>query len=78
MIYGHDRTWHRTTDVNVELDKRGRVVAVWFRCMPLPFTQQVADDDRVTEMDRMYAERPPLPLVAVELEENPELDTSHA
>jgi len=31
MIYGHDKTIHSTQKVNVELDKHGQVVAVWFR-----------------------------------------------
>lgn len=48
--YGDDGTIHRTGEVNVELDRRGRVVAVWFRCAMLPFTQHVVEDARAQDM----------------------------
>ena len=54
MIYGHDKTIHGTKHVNVELDKNGKVVAVWFRCRCLPFDQTVVDDERAAEMRAMY------------------------
>jgi hypothetical protein len=54
--YGGDGTIHSGGEVNVELDKRGRVVAVWFRCQPLAFTQSTAHPGRVREMDDMYAQ----------------------
>jgi len=38
-FYGGDRTWHHTGTVDVQLNKDGDVVAVWFRCRMLPFTQ---------------------------------------
>jgi len=38
-FYGGDRTWHSTGTVDVQLNKEGDVVAVWFRCKMLPFTQ---------------------------------------
>jgi hypothetical protein len=52
--YGGDRTIHRTEELNVELDKTGKVVSVWFRCMALPFDQTVVDDERAAEMRAMY------------------------
>ena len=54
MIYGHDKTIHRTEKVNVELDKDGKVVSVWFRCMALPFDQTIVDPIRAREMREMY------------------------
>jgi len=54
MIYGHDKTIHRTGNLNVEVDKHGKVVAVWFRCMALPFDQRVVDADRAKTMQEIY------------------------
>jgi hypothetical protein len=64
MRYGDNKTIHRSGEVNVELDKNGKVVSVWFRCLPLRFTQDVVEDHRAEEMKRMY-ETPPWPLTAV-------------
>jgi hypothetical protein len=55
MIYGHDKTIYNTEQVNVEVDKHGEVVSVWFRCMPIPFDQTVVREERASEMRRMYA-----------------------
>jgi len=38
-FYGGDGTIHNTGTVDVQLNKDGDVVAVWFRCRMLPFTQ---------------------------------------
>ncbi len=38
-FYGGDKTWHSTGTVDVQLNENGDVVAVWFRCRMLPFTQ---------------------------------------
>lgn len=65
-IYGHDKTIHRTTQLDVEVDKNGEVVAVWFRCQPLPFRQSNVDDWRAKSMRAMPATDK---LLAVELEE---------
>ena len=54
-VYGHDKTIHGTTHLDVEV-RDGRVVAVWFRCMALPFVQHNTNLDRALEMDRMYAD----------------------
>lgn len=48
--YGDDGTIHRTGEVNVELH-HGRVVAVWFRCALLPFTQEVVGEGRARDME---------------------------
>lgn len=53
-LYGYDRTWHRTSTVDVELDGYGHVVAVWFRCMALPFKESMVGASRAKEMREMY------------------------
>ena len=53
MIYGHNKTIHGTQKVNVEVDKKGNVVSVWFRCMALPFDSRVVNDERAADMRRM-------------------------
>lgn len=69
MIYGHDKTIHRTELLNIEVDKDGNVVSVWFRCMALPFSVSIADDNRAESMRRMYTEDNIKPLVAVEVKD---------
>jgi hypothetical protein len=54
--YGNGGTIHSTGHVDVETDKAGNVVAVWFRCQPLPFKQTKVEKDRASEMVRMYQE----------------------
>lgn len=66
MIYGHSGTLHQTGEVNVELDSDGKVVSVWYRCMRLPFTQDVVEDYRATEMRHSYRTAPPAPIEAIE------------
>ena len=51
--YGDDRTIHGTEYVDVETFG-GKVVAVWFRCMPVPFKQAKADTRRASDMEEMY------------------------
>jgi hypothetical protein len=53
VIYGHDGTIHKTQKLNIEIDKRGGVVSVWFRCMALPFDVTVVGEDRAVEMAHM-------------------------
>ena len=53
MIYGHDGTIHGTQKLNIEIDKRGGVVSVWFRCCALPFDVTVVDEPRAIEMAHM-------------------------
>lgn len=47
--YGGDKTIHRTKHLDVEVHN-GRVVAVWFRCMQLPFEEHKVDARRAAEM----------------------------
>jgi hypothetical protein len=56
MIYGHNKTIHGTQRLDVEVDHKGRVVSVWFRCCALPFNVVVVDQERAKEMIRMSAE----------------------
>lgn len=56
--YGYDRTIHQTGEVNVELDKDGKVVSVWYRCRTLPFTQTIVDDERAGMMRDSYVDYP--------------------
>ena len=53
MIYGHNKTIHGTQWLNVEVDRDGHVVSVWFRCCALPFDVTIVDKERATEMRRM-------------------------
>jgi hypothetical protein len=48
--YGDNRTIHSTGEVNVEIGPTGDVVAVWFRCRMLPFTQMRVIDSRASSM----------------------------
>jgi hypothetical protein len=50
--YGGTGTIHRTGYLDVETDRTGTVVAVWFRCQMLPFRQMNVKDDRAQSMLR--------------------------
>jgi hypothetical protein len=52
--YGSDMTIHSGGEVDVEVDSDGKVVAVWFRCQPLPFDQRMVQELRAKEMRSMY------------------------
>ena len=46
--YGGKGTIHNTTTIDVQLDEQtGEVVAVWFRCLNLPFTVSTVDHQPV-------------------------------
>jgi hypothetical protein len=62
--YGDNGTIHGSTEVNVELDEYGQVVAVWYRCMMLPFTQRVCSPNRAHDMRSAY-EQPARPIKAI-------------
>ena len=71
MMYGYGGTIHSSKEVNVELDNKGKVVAVWFRCAALPFTQTVVDAQRAMEMDVMYDKGKYIPdILAMDLTED--------
>lgn len=64
--YGDDKTIHRTGDVNIERDpKTGAVVAVWYRCSVLPFTDEVVDEERAKSMRKGYREQSPYDIKAI-------------
>lgn len=68
MIYGHNSTIHRTTELDVEVDREGKVVAVWYRCTLLPFKQEDVDQPRAASMRSCYTDKKAIrPLLAVEL-----------
>jgi hypothetical protein len=52
--YGSDMTIHDNESLDVEVDEHGQVVAVWFRCQPLPFVQSRAGKERSSSMRDMY------------------------
>ena len=52
--YGDGGTISPNTHLDVETDKDGNVVAVWFRCQHLPFKQTKVDDNRADDMHRLY------------------------
>lgn len=51
--YGDGGTIHSNQYLDIETF-HGTVVAVWFRCQPLPFRQTEVEGDRAREMERMY------------------------
>lgn len=53
--YGNGGTIHSSGVLDVEVHE-GKVVAVWFRCQPLPFRQADAHPARAADMRRMYAD----------------------
>jgi hypothetical protein len=53
--YGEGGTLHGTTELDVETDATGRVVAVWYRCQMLPFKQRTVSDERAIHMDEAGA-----------------------
>lgn len=69
MIYGHGKTIHQTQELDIEVDENGKVVAVWFRCIALPFKQMNVDNERAWEMERLYIIDGKIPkLLAVEVD----------
>ena len=51
--YGDGGTIHHSNQLDVET-YQGRVVAVWFRCQPLPFKESIVDLARSASMDNLY------------------------
>jgi len=47
--YGGEGTWHRNEMLDVETHD-GVIVAVWYRCMMLPFRRIEVDAERANEM----------------------------
>jgi hypothetical protein len=44
-LYGGNGTIHRTGTVDIQINDKGKVVRVWFRCLNLPFTVSTVEDD---------------------------------
>ena len=53
--YGDGGTIHSTSHIDVEVDSNGDVVALWYRCMQLPFKTTVATPQRAEEMRSAFA-----------------------
>jgi hypothetical protein len=68
-FYGRDKTIHQTTELDVETDKNGKVVAVWFRCQALPFQQVTVEKDRALRMETMYKDGEIPYLLGVDVED---------
>ena len=68
MIYGHNKTIHGTQLLNIEQDKNGKVVSVWFRCCALPFDITRVGKERSEEMSHMYKQVRNFKLNAVDIE----------
>jgi len=51
--YGGDGTIHQTGWIDVET-YHGKVVAVWFRCLLVPFKQAETTKDRATDLELIY------------------------
>jgi len=53
MRYG-ERTIHNNEALDIETDAKGNVVAVWFRCLSLPFKQVRVDENRADQVRSLY------------------------
>ena len=69
-FYGDGGTIHHTNGLDVEVSA-GHVVAVWFRCQPLPFKVTTVSDYRAKEMRGMYHLSPMPSISGVELVDLP-------
>lgn len=68
-FYGRNGTIHGTEQLDVEIDAQGLVVAVWFRCQPLPFRQANVLNQRADDMRKMYEGHPAPAIVGVTLKD---------
>jgi hypothetical protein len=71
MIYGHNKTIHRTGTIDIQMTKTGQVVAVWFRCLSLPFRVSTVEDHEYQPL--LERELPRIRAIDVDL--NDTLDT---
>ena len=55
LKYGGDNTIHKNGELDISVDKNGKVVAVWFRCIMLPFKQVDVDDIRANSLKEVEA-----------------------
>lgn len=66
QYYGDGGTIHQNSSLDVETHN-GKVVAVWFRCLALPFEQVEVEPERAKTMVGMYASRRAVELRGVEV-----------
>lgn len=66
-IRGEQRTIHGSERLDVEVDDKGKVVAVWFRCACLPFHQVQVGYSRAADMRGSQEQVNKLALMAVTL-----------
>jgi hypothetical protein len=67
--YGGEGTINAARDLDVEVDRHGNVVSVWFRNQPLPFRQRRVDAHRAFDM-RMPVHRAGVELHGVEVKDD--------
>jgi len=67
--YGDNRTIHHNGYLDVEIYK-GTVVAVWFRCLPLPFKETRIDADRAKSLKGINETSFEIKAVIIEEKEN--------
>lgn len=84
MIYGNNGTVHGTEKLNIEVDRKGNILSVWFRCSTLPFDVTVVNKDRANEMRKHHEEaekggtfRPLLGVVLDDFAENEPFTVRH-
>lgn len=66
--YGKGNTVHQNSYLDVEVDENGLVVALWYRCMPLPFKQHQVTKERAREMTDFYKSSTPPKVFSIEIE----------
>ena len=71
MIYGHNKTIHRTGTIDIQMTPSGQVVAVWFRCLSLPFRVSTVEDPCGVPMVERELPR----ILAIEVDLNDTLGT---
>lgn len=64
-VRGEQRTIHGSEHLDVEVDDKGRVVAVWFRCACLPFKQVQVGYQRAGDMKAQHEQVNKYGLMAV-------------
>lgn len=66
-VRGYQRTIHDSEHLDVEVNDKGRVVAVWFRCARLPFEQVDVGYQRAKDMQAQWERLDKVALMAVTL-----------
>lgn len=75
--YGYEKTIHKTTKLDIEIDEEtGEIVAVWFRCMMIPFVVHKANKDRADEMKQATKQVDKWELLGVDIETDTKVSTT--